>query len=185
MIVPAEMNEVLRPVQPDGGERAEIHPERAVAVEDEHFAPGQRDGQTKSDRRAETEGFDLDVAIARAHRVPLGGGAAGRANEQLVFDQRSDGLEAFKALHTSILESFPILRKFSRLRRGTVPHPERGLSPFCYSTARVSSNATGRLELLASVTAPVISCFTLAGSRMTMCLMPNPCSTGSVTRPTM
>src|SRR3990170_2497303 len=157
MIVPAEMNEVLWLVQPDGGERAEIHPERAIAVEDEHFAPGQRDGQTKSDRRAETESFHLDVAVARAHPIPLGGSAAGRADEQIVFDQRSDGLKTFKALHF-------------------VPG---------YSTARVSNNATGRLELLARVTAPAISCFTLAGSRMTMCLMPNPCSTGSVTRPTM
>ena len=49
MIIPADMNEVLRLMQPDGGQRAEIHPERAVAVEDKHLAPGQGDSQTKSD----------------------------------------------------------------------------------------------------------------------------------------
>ena len=43
-----------------------------------------------------------------------------------------------------------------------------------YKTARVSNNATGRFELFAAITAPAMSCFTLAGSRITVYLIPNP-----------
>ena len=72
-------------MQADGRERAEIHPQSAVAVEDENFALGKRDGKAETDRGAQAEGFDLNIAVARPQRIPLGGSAARGGDEQFSY----------------------------------------------------------------------------------------------------
>ena len=88
-------------MQTDGRQRAQVHPQRAVAVENEDFSFRHADRQAEADGRTEAEGFDLDIAVARSDRVPLGGGAAGRGNEQFVLDQRRDRLQAFESFHST------------------------------------------------------------------------------------
>src|SRR6185295_10800512 len=107
LVVPTNVNQILRLMQSNGRQRAEIHPERPVAVEDEDFA---------------------------------------LRDKQLVFHQGRNDLQTFKAFH---------------------------INP-AHNTARVSNKATGRFELFAAITAPAMSCFTLAGSRITVYLIPNP-----------
>jgi hypothetical protein len=99
LVVPADVNEIFRLVQTDGGEGAEIHPQSAVAIEDEDFSVGERQCQAKTDGRAETEGFDLNISITRPNRVPLRGGSSSGGDEEFVVDQRRDRLKAFEALH--------------------------------------------------------------------------------------
>src|SRR5262249_55175047 len=155
-VVDTEDREIGRIDHGDGGERADIHEELAVAGDDEDalVGPRQREAKPHHGGRAHRAGERIDVGGVAGHRADVAGGAAQSGDEQKILvaaDQRGHRFAALEhearrgrgchpSRHAAFLPTHPRVLQL----------PQNGFAPISLC---VSSTATALPLLKAMVSA--------------------------------
>src|SRR4029077_10163160 len=102
-VLEQQVREVPRGRARDGGERAELHEERAVAVEDDHPTIGRAQGEAEAQRGGAAH--EADAAhreVVGGDRAPRGGGGHGGHADRGPTRGRDEGQDLLRLHHHAV-----------------------------------------------------------------------------------